>query len=370
MHHRYIFACTGLCASLCVGSAGAEEKVFRDWFAACDNVRNCSALAIKADTFARAYVRIDRDCAPKATPRIAVFVDIEKGERFRLAFDDLTTDGLPDSPITSTVARTEYGSEIWPDEDGRMKVEITAIEPFLAALRKVGKITVERIDEKKPAEPIEVSLAGASASLLWMDEQQRRLDSVTALVRRGKKPVSAVPCPPPPPVVREVKPSAGPVSKAFPPAVAAKLSEACADEDDDSFGAEIGEAAHLNSNLLLYRFKCHNLSGAYNPSSAFVIAPIDNPAAARLVEFPLPPDQRGNGKATTHQLSWADYNAKTLTLQSIALAHGPGDCGYTYEWVWNGKTFRLTEYRSMPICAGLTPKDWPVVYRAPKIVGK
>jgi hypothetical protein len=41
-----------------------------------------------------------------------------------------------------------------------------------------------------------ISLAGASAAMLYMDERQRRLDTVTALVRRGARPASAVPAPP------------------------------------------------------------------------------------------------------------------------------------------------------------------------------
>jgi hypothetical protein len=359
--------CTVLCATFCSGLAVAEENIFRDWFAACDNVRNCSAFGFNGGVInTGAYVRIDRGGAPKTAPQIAVFVSIEKGKRFKLSFDDLTTDGLPNHPITAiTAPREDTDKLVEPDDDGSTKVEITAVEPFLAALRKAGKITVEQLDAPTQAEPIEISLAGASAALLWIDERQRRLDTVTALVRRGKKPATpAVPRPPLPAVVRAAKPGVGPIPKTFPPAVAAKISEACSDEYEDAFGSEIGEAAHLSGNLLLYWFECHNRSGAYNPSRAFVIAPQDKPAAVRKAELPLPPGKRRDGKATTHLALGAYFNTKTQTLHSIGLAHGPGDCGETYDWVWDGKAFRLTETRSMPVCKGLIPKHWPVVYRA------
>ena len=48
----------------------------------------------------------------------------------------------------------------------------------------------------------------------------------------------------------------------------------------------------------------------------------------------------------------------------LAKSRGPGDCGSSGEWVFDGKEFRLTRYQAMPVCAGLISDEWPVIYRA------
>jgi uncharacterized protein DUF1176 len=158
-------------------AASAELKNFRDWIAACDNTRTCAAYAVKQ--YGRAFLRIERAGAPAAAPRITVFVDVEKGKRFTLAFDDAAAGGLPQGAIAAA-----------PGDDDLTKVEIAAVDAFVAALRKATRIDV-RIDPPADEQP-EISLAGASAALLWIDEQQKRLGTVTALVRRGEKPASGV----------------------------------------------------------------------------------------------------------------------------------------------------------------------------------
>ena len=47
----------------------------------------------------------------------------------------------------------------------------------------------------------DVSLHGAAAALLWIDEKQGRLDTPTALIRRGSRPAALVPIAPPLPTV-------------------------------------------------------------------------------------------------------------------------------------------------------------------------
>lgn len=52
-----------------------------------------------------------------------------------------------------------------------------------------------------------LSTAGAAAALLYMDERQYRVGTISALVRRGPKPAAAVPRPPALPVVKRAPPS-------------------------------------------------------------------------------------------------------------------------------------------------------------------
>jgi hypothetical protein len=343
---RILAAC--LVSIALTAPASAQVKQFRDWLAACDNTRACSAFALKdAGTFA--FLRIDRDGAPAAAPRIAVVIDMAKSRRFTLAFDDPGLEGLPKQAIAPAGG------------DEPTKVEIAAVAPFLAALRTASKIVVRPVDPKPDDDPVEISLSGAAATLLWMDEQQKRLGTVTALLRRGDKPESAVPPPPAPPAVTAAKADGATPPKAVPPAILAKGKSLCGADDPQP---EAGEPDRLSGNLLLYWFNCRAMSGAYNSWSALMVAPRDKPDAARVVRLPYPPGEAAVDGIAKHLVVNASFNAETMTLSMFGKSRGPGDCGTSGEWVWDGKEFRLTAFRSMPKCAGLLSDEWPLIFRA------
>jgi hypothetical protein len=332
---------------LLAAPADAEVKQFRDWLAACDNTRACSAFALKdAGTFA--HLRIDRDGAPAAAPRIAAVIDMAKGRRFTLAFDDPALAGLPQQAIEPAGG------------DEPTKVEIAAVEPLLAALRKATKIVVMPVEPKADDDPIEISLSGASAALLWIDEQQKRLGTVTALVRRGDKPDSSVPLPPAAPVIAVAKAGGAP-PKAVPPQVLAKGNTICGADDPKP---EAGEPDRLSGNLVLYWFNCRAMSGAYNSWSGLMIAPRDKPDAARIVRLPYPPGEAAADGIARHLVVNASFDDKTMTLSMFGKSRGPGDCGTAGEWVWDGTDFRLAAFRAMPKCAGVLSDEWPLIYRA------
>jgi hypothetical protein len=339
-----------MAALICLATAGpahAQVKQFRDWLAACDNLRTCSAFALK-DAGTVAYLRIDRDGAPAAAPRVSVVLDMQKGRRFTLAFDDPALEGLPKQAIDPAGG------------DEPTKVEIKAVEPFLAALRKATKIVAKPVQPKADDDPIEISLSGASAALLWIDEQQKRLGTATALVRRGDKPDSAVPVPPAPPLIAAAK-AGGAAPKTVPPQIVAKGKTICGADDPKP---EAGEPDRLSGNLVLYWFNCRAMSGAYNSWSGLMIGPRDKPDAARVVRLPYPPGEAAVDGVARHLVVNASFNGETMTLSTFGKGRGPGDCGTSGEWVFDGTDFRLTAFRTMPKCAGLLSDEWPLIYRA------
>ncbi len=340
-----------LVLALSAAPARAEVKTFHDWLAACDNVRNCSAFALTENS-SGAFLRLDRDGAGAAAPRFTVLIDAEEGARIELAFDDKTLGGLPKSPIAVKPVNDLIHIEIAQD----------AVEPFIASLHKATKIVVSRVEPKAGEESVigEISLSGAVATLLWIDEQQKRLDTVTALVKRGAKPASAVPAPPALPVVHRAAPGAAPTEKTFPKAVLAKGRTICGADDPHP---EPGDINALSGNLLAYRFECRAMNGAYNAWNGLVIAPRDKPEAARVVQLPYPPGEVAIEGIEKHLLVNAGFDEKTLAVTMFAKSRGPGDCGSSGEWVFDGKEFRLTRYQAMPTCGGLVSDEWPVIYR-------
>lgn len=351
---RILLSLTVAFAALPAGEASAQFKDIRDWFVACDNGRVCSAFAL-TDAALGSYLRIDRDAAPDAPPRVTLVVAAENGKPFEMAFDDPAATGLPKGPFTATA-------------EDQIKIEIkepAAVESVLAALRKASKIRIAYTDaaNKKPDERViaEISLSGAAGAMLWIDEQQRRLDTKTALVRRGDKPASAVPAPPSLPVVKGAQPGKGALPKKFPAAVLAKAKTACGKDEDPG---EPSEANRLSGNTVLYWFSCRSISGAYNMASAIMIAPADKPDAARLVQLPYPSSPASPDESDMHIVVNGGLDEKTLTLSMFNKGRGIGDCGSAAEWVWDGAAFRLTRYDVMSKCGGVSLEDWPAIYRA------
>jgi hypothetical protein len=120
----------------------------------------------------------------------------------------------------------------------------------------------------------------------------------------------------------------------------------------------------LNANLLLYSFSCRAMSGAYDHFSALLVAPADQPPAARAPQFR---DPHAFATARSEPVSEmpvnAGFGAGSMTLSTFSRV-GSGDCGSATEWIRNGREFVLSSYREMPKCSGVLGEEWPVLYRA------
>jgi hypothetical protein len=326
-------------------TADAQVKQFRDWLAACDNARTCVAFGLRENATDQ-YLRVARGSEPDATVTVSIVLE-GKYASVRLRFDDRAAVSLPDASVIG-----RYNGDL-----NKTVIDVPTDAALIDALRSTKELTVVADDNQR--DPI--SLSGAVAALLWIDEQQKRLDTVTALIRRGNKPASAVPAPPALPVVRAGKPGTAPADRAFPKAVLAKGRTVCGTDDPKP---EPGEVNALSGNLLGYWFECRAMSGAYNAWSALLIAPRDKPEAARVVQLPYPRGEVANEGIEKHLVVNAGFDEKTLKLTMLSKSRGPGDCGSAGEWVFDGKEFRLTRYQTMPVCAGLISDEWPMIFRA------
>src|SRR5215470_17345294 len=86
-------------AVLSAAPASAEIKQFRDWIAACDNLRACGAYGFDAELSGSNYIRLERAGAADAPLRITIAVDAQKDVKFKLAFDDPALAGLPTEAV-------------------------------------------------------------------------------------------------------------------------------------------------------------------------------------------------------------------------------------------------------------------------------
>lgn len=354
-----------LCATAtfaATGALAASDKDFRDWWAACDNLRNCSAYGFEADsTGAGVYLRIARGGAPAARAKITVAIQVDDGITFKLGFDDPALPGLPADALKG---------EDNEDNDLRRADISGGGDTLIGSLRKAKDIVVTRIDppgKKSDKVVSRISLNGAVAAMLWIDEQQKRLDTTTALIKRGDKPESSIPPQPKAPVIVAAKGLSGAASDRTPSerdeaAIKKKAVRQCGADDE----GELEDASALSTDTFIYSIRCPGGSGAYNYSFTFLIARAGQPQSARVPKFRAPV-KTGDKQATDggeEFLINPVFSNADMTITTFNKARGIGDCGDEERWIWDGKTFRLGEVRSMPHCRGVPSDDWPALYRA------
>jgi hypothetical protein len=340
-------------------SAHASFKDFRDWLAACDNLRNCSAFAVNSESDdAAAYLRIERGGAADAAVIVTLSVELRDAKGYTIAFDDPALPGLPAGLL---VGEEGEGSDY-------RRIEIAkghSADALIESMRKAKAIVVTRLPAKgkKLESPVSrISMSGAVASLLWIDDQQQRLDTVTALVKRGPKPASAVPPQPKAPVIVAAPPSKAKAPEKHSPALLAKGRALC--EDDDK-ASQIEEVNSLGGGQFLFQFSCPGSSGAYNFMNVFLIGPAGKVQALRPAAFRRPPGSGDGGNdGPAAGLMNPNFDSETMTLSSFNKGRGYGDCGGEEQWVWDGKAFRLALERTMTECRRIPMDDWPVTFRA------
>ena len=305
-------------------------KTFQDWTVGCDNGRACQAVALLPENGDEDYATLVLTRGPGANdaPEISIRTS---GNGLRL---DLGGRAILLRPR---------------GEDEQLVAPSDALA-VIAAMRVMDALSVRDAAGKRVAI---VSVKGASAALLYIDDQQKRVGAVTALVRPGPKPASAVPPPPPLPVVRQAAPSSAP-----PPRLNLRaLIKANADTSCDRIAApQDVTVARLDAAATLVLIPDYCLSGAYNMASVPLVA--DNAGRTR----PAPVDNLDRAKEGDMFGFNAGWDAKSRRLGTYSKGRGLGDCGVAQDYVWDGSRFRIVEQLEMGECRGSI--DWIPTWRA------
>lgn len=154
-------------------ASGPEIREFRDWRAGCDNVGHCTALSLPDDEDnAIAYLRLDRAAGADAPVRLVLRV-----------LGDWKTVSVPlrlkldGAAFPATAEAAQVGAD-----SGTISLTFQPAEAsaFVAAARKATQLSIST-----PDMTAHVSLSGSVAAMLWIDEQQGRLDTPSALICKG-----------------------------------------------------------------------------------------------------------------------------------------------------------------------------------------
>lgn len=195
------------------------------------------------------------------------------------------------------------------------------------------------------------SLIGLTASLLWIDEQQNRLNSPRTI--DGKKTVNA----------RAPRENTAPLAPEKIPPTIAKLHFAdgtCVSRKHQPLAGFGFETAEIDPGLALYLIPC--FSGAYNIVYRLYLETTDKGAPKQLL-FANYSDELG--WSGTGDLMNIEFNPDTKTLTTFSKGGGLADCGSTSVHRWQNYAFKLVEYRYWGDCGGTKlPEDWPIIYQA------
>jgi len=313
-----------------IGPQMGELKTFKDWIVGCDNGRLCQASAMMPEADVGVTVTVRRGPEPNAVPQVWLR-------------------GFDEGPADLRADGEAIGLRLKKNDDDAFVVAPRDAVRLLDILRSAKSVEAFDTSGKSAGD---VLVNGATAALLYMDEQQHRLGTRSALVRRGDKPDSSVPPPPALPIRYSVEGSAKPAAKLSPSFVAkVRKDNDCPDEKDpDLVSADRLDATH---SLAMVTLICQ--SGAYNYiSDNFVIVDGRPPQPAKF------DDDKTQGDGDLHyNLSW---DAKTRRLDGGMKGRGIGDCGGREHYVWDGTQFRLVAIETMGECRGVI--DFISVWRA------
>lgn len=289
------------CAAVPAVALAADPAVVsfshKDWALQCDNTRACSAVGYQIENGDSEPVsmRLTRAAGP--------------GTAFRLTGLDGNSPQVPAAQVP------------------RLLQELLRSEEAIVTAGKDRWV---------------LSLAGANAVLLKMDEVQGRLNTPGAIVRKGTQPESAVPPAVPAPVVKSVKPVparkadaalAGPLLAAV---GRADLEGQCNGGPPDASDVKVHR---LTERTLLLEVPCG--MGAYNFSSLLFMANDRAPYQPRLLE-----DVDG------------EFDPATGEVRSAMKGRGIGDCWWMRTWRFDGKGFVLTGEQGDSMCRGFPGGAW------------
>ncbi len=319
-------------------------KTFKNWVVGCDNVRDCTALGLMPDGDGGAYIRIARDGAPTAMPKVDVNIYVG-GELQRPAVT-LSLDGAEIPAADFTVTTGDYvTAALSPVRAADVAAKLHDAKGLKIAVTQDGKTVAEQT----------ISLAGSAAALLYLDDMQKRVGTVTALSKaktgdQGARPATAIP---PIPVLPVVVAQRMTELEAPLPPVPAGLSKP---DNESGCEAEDDLVIRLSPSLLLWGVCTQK--AAYNTAYVFWVVGDGKPRPAR---FDLPGRKPDLDPGMLINPALSDDG---MTLTAFNKVVGAGDCGDTSDWAWDGEAFKLLRYSEMTECRGVAPEDWPVLFKA------
>jgi hypothetical protein len=299
-----------------------------DWELVCDNVKRCHAIgyyATNGNGFNLVSIMISRDAGPNTKLRGQIAIG---DENFGGASGVLVAQSL--KPPVRIRRLVDNAKTRIPDADVSRLVNSIVNDSLLTIESNAGDAAI--------------SLQGAKSVFLKMDEVQGRLDTPSAIVKKGRRSERFVPRAGIVPMVKVTSaPATTPADEEKLPAIKKAVSnlpqhplhEHCRTDSIDDGGIQ-----RLSSTKLIFTAKC--FGGAYNEVDAnWIVA------------------DRAPFEATATELGEFDPADRSINMH--AKGRGPGDCIHEERHHFDGSKFVKT-FETNDRCMGFLGGAWQVPY--------
>ena len=305
------------------GTAG-PSLTHKDWALQCDNTRACAAVGYQADDGQSDPVamRVARPGGPHSPVHIEL-----------MAF----ADPAPTAPLQLQVGKLVLAGLANGNEPAKASRQLSdaEVQTLLPELLKNASAQVRSGRQRWT-----LSLAGVNAVLLKMDEVQGRLDTPSAIVRKGNQALSSVPPALSAPQLKSAKPV--PTRKGdaalVKPLLAAVGIKSPGSSCDGSEPLGDPEVFRLTEHTVLLSVACS--SGAYNASNRLWLARDVPPYAPQALEAD------------------GEFDPRTGEIIASMKGRGLGDCWSQTTWQFDGKDFVLAEQTADQMCRGFPGGAW------------
>lgn len=317
---RHLIAGGACAVAMCAAAAPPDAAALshKDWEIRCDNTLTCRAAGYQSDSGESAPVsmRVVRRAGPGTLPEVELQLSADEPVKGNLL--------LKVGKFTLRQAASDWLSFT--------PAQARAVLPEL--------LTNDEATVSVGSQSWTLSLEGANAVLLKMDEVQRRLGTPGAIVRRGNRPESSVRPAVAPPVVRNVVPvETRPGDAALAAAIFPQLDLTGAIEQCNGFKADPArfEINRLTASKVLVSLGCG--VGAYNFLTMNWRAN-DRP--------PFQPEElEADGEFSPDG-----------SMTSAMKVRGVGDCWSSRTWQFDGRDFVLVKDVVDTLCRGFAGGAW------------
>lgn len=308
----------------------AEQGVFADWTASCDAAAFCRAMT--------------------GTDMRVVVQRHQYGDHWEIL---LETGYASDTVSTTVPVRIDdrildfsgHG-EISPyGRSGDFYFLSEKARDLLSAMIEGYSLRLSSVDGIEASGSAEFSLAGLSASLLWIDERQNRVGRLRVA---GEPPYGLLP-----------------FGHGIDDSIAVphelvrhhRADEDCSPFEDLASGRD-SIVASLGNERSIAVLPCWD--GAYDFGSSVYVLEDQGYRQIFFAEY-----SDADSWFVSKHLVNVHLDPEAGTLSSFSRGRGLGDCGSAGSWRWMGSEFRLETYRYKEDCDGtVEPGDFPVVFTA------
>ena len=294
------------------------EKTYQDWDLICDNTGTCNMAGYQEE-------------GDGSEHPVSILFTRSAGEQ---------------APVSAQLA-------LLPEDVGNKTAEIILNGQSIGAIQNISEEGIAKLSEKQTTELLtalkgnadievvfgefkeKVSDKGAAAAMLKMDEFQQRLNTPSALIRKGQE-KHAVLAPQPAPKIKVVSVNNRKTTelkrgeKQY-DNVLALLRKANSCDDEDITSQDI-TLYPLTQNKVLAEALC--VRGAYQSTNYYAVLDDKLSKVEQVLE-----DQ--------YNFAYYDEKLNALIVEGSYKSSGLAESWYGYEAAWNGKTFITTaEYTS------------------------